>query len=132
MVALLSAWGAYQSTRLGSQESLCNNKPNILQLQEFRAEQKSTLETLADLSTFERRLAAGSAADAPRARLVEAQFSNRVKAAFGPWLALDPLTNPDAPASPIDTNLYERPDVGGAPTTQTGGAGSYWIPRRTS
>lgn len=112
--ALLSAWCAYQSTRLGSQESLYNNKSNVLQLQAFRAEQKSTLDTLADLSSFERWLAATSAGDAPRARFVEAQFSNRLATAFGPWLALNPLTNPDAPASPIDTNLYERPDVAAA------------------
>jgi hypothetical protein len=59
--ALLSAWCAYQSTRLGSQESLYNNKSSVLQLQAFRAEEKTTLENLADLSAFERWLAATSA-----------------------------------------------------------------------
>ena len=112
--ALLSAWCAYQSTRLGSQESLYNNKASVLQLQAFRAEEKTTLENLADLSAFERWLAATSAGDAPRARFIEAQFSDRLKAAFGPWLALDPLNNPDAPASPLDTLKYERPDVDAA------------------
>ena len=72
------------------------------------------LENLADLSAFERWLAATSAGDAPRARFIEAQFSDRLKAAFGPWLALDPLNNPDAPASPLDTLKYERPDVDAA------------------
>jgi len=109
--ALLSAWCAYQSTRLGSQESLYNNKSSVLQLQAFRAEEKTTIETLADLSAFERWLAATAAADAPRARFIEAQFSDRLKAAFGPWITLDPLNNPEAPASPLDTPKYERPDV---------------------
>ena len=112
--ALLSAWCAYQSTRLGSQESQYNNKSSVLQLQAFRAEEKTTLETLADLSAFERWLAATSAGDVPRARFIEAQFSPRLAAAFGPWIAQDPLTNPDAPASPLDTAKYERPDVDAA------------------
>ena len=112
--ALLSAWCAYQSTRLGSQESLYNNKSSVLQVLAFRAEEKTTIESLADLSTFERWLAATYAGDAPRARFLEAQFSDRLKAAFDPWIALDPLTNPDAPASPLDTPKYERPDVDAA------------------
>jgi hypothetical protein len=112
--ALLSAWCAYQSTRLGSQESFYNNRSSVLQLQAFRAEEKSTLESLADLSAFERWLAATSAGDAPRARFIEAQFSDRLKAAFGPWLALDPFNDPEAPASPLDTTKYERPDVDAA------------------
>ncbi|MFM7068618.1 MAG: hypothetical protein ACKOYM_04075, partial [Actinomycetes bacterium] len=43
-------------------------------------------------------------------RYLEARFSDRLNAAFGPWLALDPFNDEDAPASPIDTAIYERPD----------------------
>ncbi|MFM7062328.1 MAG: hypothetical protein ACKO04_02375, partial [Actinomycetes bacterium] len=108
--ALLSAWCAYQASGLGGQESLYNTKSSVLQLQAFRAEQRSTIETLTDLSAFDRWLAATSAGDSFRARYVEARFSDRLAAAFGPWLALDPLNDAKAPASPIDTDIYERPD----------------------
>jgi len=108
--ALLSAWCAYQATRLGSQESLYNTRSSVLQLQAFRAEQRSTTETITDLNTFDQWLAATAAGDTLRARYVEARFSDRLAAAFVPWLALDPLNDASAPASPIDTAVYERPD----------------------
>ena len=112
--ALLSAWCAYQATGLGSQETLYNTKSSVLQLQAFRAEQKSTLDTLTDLSAFERWLAATSAGDTVRQKFIEAQFSNRLTTAFDAWQQLDPLNNPDAPSSPIDTPQYERPDEAAA------------------
>ena len=112
--ALLSAWCAYQASRLGGEESLYNTKSSVLQVQAFRAEQRSTIETLTDLSAFDRWLAATSAGDAARARYVEARFSDRLATAFQEWLKLNPLTDENAPASPIDTDVYERPDEAAA------------------
>ena len=112
--ALLSAWCAYQASRLGGEESLYNTKSSVLQVQAFRAEQRSTIETLTDLSAFDRWLAATSAGDAARARYVEARFSDRLATAFQEWLKLNPLTDEHAPASPIDTDVYERPDEAAA------------------
>ncbi|MFM7068338.1 MAG: hypothetical protein ACKOYM_02655, partial [Actinomycetes bacterium] len=73
--ALLSAWCAYQASRLGGQESFYNTKSSVLQVQAFRAEQRSTIDTLVDLSAFDRWLSAKSAGDTARARYLEARFS---------------------------------------------------------
>jgi hypothetical protein len=112
--ALLSAWCAYQASRLSGQESLYNTRASVLQVQAFRAEQRSTIETLTDLSAFERWLAATSEGDTTRARYVEARFSDRLSTAFTEWLKLNPLADENAPASPIDTDVYERPDEAAA------------------
>lgn len=108
--ALLSAWCAYQSTRLGSEESLANNRSSVLQLRAFRAEQQATQQSQADLGAFEQWLAATYAGDAARADFVRQRFSDSLATAFGAWSALDPLTDADAPASPLEMEQYVPPD----------------------
>ena len=108
--ALLSAWSAYHSTRLGGQESLYNTRSSVLQLQAFRAEQQSTQQSQADLGAFERWLAASFAGDTARATFIQQRFSDRLASAFTAWSALSPLTDEDAPGSPLETELYNKPD----------------------
>ena len=108
--ALLSAWCAYQSTRLGSTEALYNTRAGVLQLQAFRAEERATLQSLSDLSAFERWLSATYAGDTKRARFIEDRFSSRLSTAFAAWIATNPLADEDAPGSPIETDKYVRPD----------------------
>ena len=108
--ALLSAWCAYQSTRLGSQESLYNNKSSVLQLQAFRAEQRVVQQTQADLGAFERWLAATYAGDTARANFIQQRFSDELTSAFTAWSALNPMVDQEAPSSPLEMKEYVSPD----------------------
>ncbi len=108
--ALLSAWCAYQSTQLSGDQSRLDTRASVLQLQAFRAEQRATQQAQADLGAFDRWLEATSDGNTARANFAEQRFSPALDTAFRVWLALDPLSNPDAPGSPLELDEYVTPD----------------------
>jgi len=108
--ALLSAWCAYQSTQLSGDQSRLDTRSSVLQLQAFRAEQRSTQQSQADLGAFDRWLEATADGATTRATFAEQRFSPALDTAFRAWLALDPLNNPDAPGSPLELDAYVTPD----------------------
>jgi len=108
--ALLSAWCAYQSTQLSGEQTQLDSRASVLQLQAFRAEQRATQQAQADLGAFDRWLEATSDGNTVRASFAEQRFSAELDTAFRAWLALDPLTDPDAPGSPLEMTEYVTPD----------------------
>ena len=49
--------------------------------------------------------------DARRAEFVHERFPDRLRPAADAWVALDPLDNPDAPATPFEMDEYVVPAV---------------------
>jgi hypothetical protein len=51
------------------------------------------------------------AGDQPRMEFYRNRFSDELTVAVDAWLALSPLTNPDAPASPLEMSAYQLPEA---------------------
>jgi hypothetical protein len=64
---------------------------------------------LGDLSVFENFIDASLNGDTEVADFYRTRFSPEFEPAYEAWVALDPQTNPDAPASPLAMPEYQPP-----------------------
>jgi hypothetical protein len=62
---------------------------------------------IADLSVFENYIDASISEDTDLADFYRERFRDEFAVAFTEWIALDPLQNPDAPASPLAMPEYQ-------------------------
>ncbi|MGH2393233.1 MAG: hypothetical protein ACRDGH_07025, partial [Candidatus Limnocylindria bacterium] len=65
---------------------------------------------LGDLSVFENFIDATVDGDTELADFYRRRFRDEFEPAYETWTALDPLTNPDAPASPLEMPEYRLAD----------------------
>lgn len=104
--ALLSAWAAYQSQRYSGQQNDEFRRASVYQVESLRADAAASRKQLADLAAFQEWFGFASRGEATSAEMARARFREEMRPAFDEWLAADPLTNPDAAASPFEGEAY--------------------------
>jgi hypothetical protein len=108
IVAIATAWSGYQAARWDGRQAELYGRASTTRNQ---ADQSLTLggqQRLLDISTFNTWIEATSEGRDELAALYERRFSPEFKVAFDAWIALDPLTNPDAPPGPSFMPEYEN------------------------
>lgn len=101
VAALLSAWCAYQSARYSSRENAGHATATRLQVDASRADSRAGRLAQIDVTAFYEWVDATGSGDVDRAAFVRERFRDELKPAFEAWVAMDPLGNPDAPATPF-------------------------------
>jgi hypothetical protein len=108
VVAVATAWSGYQAARWDGRQA---ERYGMASTTRNQADQALTLggqQRLLDVSTFNTWIEAQSEGRDDLAALYERRFSPEFKVAFDAWIALDPLSNPDAPPGPSFMPEYEN------------------------
>jgi hypothetical protein len=111
VVAIATAWGGYQAARWDGRQAELYGRASTTRSQ---ADQSLTLggqQRLLDITTFNTWIEATSEGRDDLAALYERRFSPAFKVAFDAWIALDPLSTPDAPPGPSFMPEYVNPQL---------------------
>jgi hypothetical protein len=111
IVALTAAWSGYSSAKWTTESRLTIAEASTARNDANTAEVEGLELRLADALLVNAWLAAHSQDDANGERLALKRFSPNLKESFDSWIALDPDTNPDAPAGPQAMPEYEGPNI---------------------
>jgi hypothetical protein len=104
---IASAWSAYQATRWSGVQAAAFAQAGALRADSVRASDLADTDFAVDVEFFATWLVGASRGDQVLTTLLEDRFRDEFSAAFGPWLATDPLVNPDAPLTPFEMDEYE-------------------------
>jgi len=107
VAALATAWSGYQASLWDGTQS--SNYTQASGSRTNGAQQRTAANQfrLADLSIFESYIEATIVGDQRVAEFYFERFRDEFRVAFDAWNALDPLNNPDAPASPLGMTEYQ-------------------------
>lgn len=106
--ALITAWAGYQAGKWSSSQAAMNTQSTLLSINGTRLRSEAQERLLVDLLLFSEWVNAAKNDDPELADFYRARFRDGFKPAFDAWLAMDPLTNPDAPDSPFEMPDYAR------------------------
>jgi hypothetical protein len=110
LTALATAWSGYQASLWDGIQSSNYTQASALRT---RASQKLTEANqfrLGDLSVFENFIDATLDGDTELANFYRQRFRDEFEPAYEAWSALDPLTNPESPPSPLAMPEYQLAD----------------------
>jgi hypothetical protein len=110
LTALATAWSGYQASLWDGIQSSDYTQASALRTQGTQKQTEANQLRLADLGLFENYIDATVSGDAPLADFYRKRFRDEFEPAFAAWIALDPLNNPDAPASPFAMPEYQLAD----------------------
>lgn len=106
VAAVATAWSSYQATRWNGEQAKAASQTNALRIDAASAAGLAETETEVDVVVFTEWVDAHlSGADELEA-FYEQRFRDEFRPAFEAWLALDPFTDPDAPATPFALPAY--------------------------
>ena len=106
LASLLTAWSSFQATQWTRTQTANANAVIATLLESSQAATLGGQDTLIDVLTFTSWLEAVSTENQPLADFYRGRFREEFKPAFEAWLAIGPLTNPDAPSSPFAMAEY--------------------------
>jgi len=106
VVTILTAWSAFQATKWGGVMAIRFSEANVARTQATQAAARVNAKQAVDVGLFVEYAAARSANDSTLADFLEERFRDEFRPAFDAWLALRPLRNPDAPATPFQMDEY--------------------------
>ena len=106
VATLITAWAGYQAGQWNGLQTELNVQAHTLQLQSGVLDARAGQMQLIDLAAFTNWAEAMADGNRVKARLHEAQFREGFRAAFGTWLATNPLSDPDAPSTPFEMPEY--------------------------
>ena len=107
LATIASSWSAYQATRWGGVQANAYAEAGAARAESVRASDLADADLTIDVEYFAIWLdEAGQGGDEQARALLERAFRPEFTAAFEPWLAMDPLNNPEAPATPFDMDEY--------------------------
>ena len=104
--ALLTAWSGYQASLWGGIQSTDYSKASALRVQAAQQDSEANQYRLAHLSAFNAYLQASAGGNQELAQFYAERFPEPLKSAFDAWLELDPLTNAEAPITPLTMPQY--------------------------
>jgi hypothetical protein len=110
LTALATAWSGYQASLWDGIQSSNYTQASALRTQGSLKHTEANQFRLGDLSVFENFIDATLDGDTELANFYRQRFRDEFEPAFAAWTALDPLTNPDAPPSPLAMPEYRLAD----------------------
>lgn len=108
IVAIATAWSGYQTARWDGRQAHEYGLSNKYRAAENRAATRSGQQKIYDTTTFGFWLESKAQGNAEAAALFERRFRPEYRRAFVPWIRLDPLHNPKAPAGPLLMPQYHN------------------------
>lgn len=109
LAAVGSAFSAWQSTSWGSQQALHLASASAARVEAIRAFGKANVQMAYDASTFVQLALASLQGEQQVARLVGAHFLRKEFRPYAEeWLAMKPLDNPGAPATPFEMESFHN------------------------
>jgi hypothetical protein len=103
----LSAWCAYEATRFNGKQGDLNNEGAALRIESAKADSRAGQLELSDAAAFSQYLGAVGTHNNALARFYRERFRDEFRHAFEAWLALKPLSNPNAPKTPFVLGAYK-------------------------
>jgi hypothetical protein len=100
VVAVATAWSVYQAARWEGRQAFLYSESTRLRIEGDEAATLGGQQRLLDVSTFNTWIEADALGQDEIADLYVERFSPEFREAFDAWLALDPLSNPNAPPGP--------------------------------
>ncbi|MGH9227523.1 MAG: hypothetical protein ACRD07_02125 [Acidimicrobiales bacterium] len=110
LAALATAWSGYQASLWDGIQSSNYTQASALRTQGAEKHTEANQFRLADLSVFENFIDATLDGDTQLAGFYRQRFRDEFEPAFEAWNALDPLTNPESPPSPLAMPEYQLAD----------------------
>lgn len=107
LTALATAWSGYQASLWDGIQSSNYTQASAARTRAAQKHTEANQFRLGDLSVFENYIDAQLDGDAVLADFYRTRFRDELEPAFEAWTALDPLTNPDAPPSPLAMPEYQ-------------------------
>lgn len=107
IASLLTAWGGYQTSQWGREQSLSMSQAGGRRTRAAQAATLGAQDRLIDVVAFANWVEATGTQDQQRADFIRARFRNEFKPAFEAWLAAKPLENPHAPRTPFEMPDYQ-------------------------
>jgi hypothetical protein len=111
LMVVLTAWTGFQSTHWSSVQAEQYSRATAARTESVRASNTAGQQIALDVAVFIAWTEAYAEGDARRADFVYERFPDRLRPAADAWVALDPLDNPDAPATPFEMDEYVVPAV---------------------
>lgn len=111
VAAVATSWSSYQATRWNGEQAAAASRTNAIRIDAARSQGLGEAQTQVDVATFIAWADADSRGDAATATFFEERFRDEFRPAYDAWLATEPLTNPEAPATPfamVDYTVAER------------------------
>jgi hypothetical protein len=109
VVAIATAWGGYQAARWDGRQAELYGRSSTIRNEADQALTLGGQQRLLDVSTFNTWIQARFEGHDDLAALYVRRFSPEFKTAFDAWIALDPLSNPEAPPGPSFMPEYVNP-----------------------
>jgi len=106
LASLLTAWSSYQAAQWSRTQSIKSNASVTRMVESSQFSTLASQDTLVDVITFTNWLEAISVENQALADFYHSRFRAELQPAFEAWLALKPLQNPDAPATPFAMTEY--------------------------
>lgn len=106
ITSVLTAWIAFQATKWNTEMSITFNESNIAQTESVRNSNMAGRQLSVDVSLMTAFVEATAKGDSELAEFLRARFPDRLAVAVDAWLATEPLTSEDAPATPFDMDAY--------------------------
>jgi hypothetical protein len=110
LTALATAWSGYQASLWDGIQSSNYTQASAARTEASQNHTEANQFRLGDLSVFENYIDATIDGDTQLADFYRQRFRDEFEPAFEAWNALDPLSNPDAPPSPLAMPEYELAD----------------------
>jgi hypothetical protein len=111
VTTILTAWVGFQASKWGGSMSISFSQASSARIEASRLEGVANRKLDIQSSLFAQWVEATGSQDAEVADFLEARFPEPLATAFDAWVALAPLTNPDAPLSPFDMPEYAIPEL---------------------
>ena len=109
LAALATAWSGYQASLWDGIQSSNYTQASAARTSAAQKHTEANQYRLADLSVFENFIDASLTGNTELADFYQMRFSDQLQPAHEAWAALDPQTNPAAPASPLGMPEYLPP-----------------------
>ena len=106
VVTIITAWSAFQATKWGGVMAIRFSEANAARTEATQAMARVNAKQAVDVGLFVEYAAARAAGDTALVNFLQERFRDEFRPAFGAWLALDPLENADAPATPFTMDEY--------------------------
>jgi hypothetical protein len=110
LTALATAWSGYQASLWDGIQSSNYTQASAARTEASQNHTEANQFRLGDLSVFENYIDATVAGDTELADFYRQRFRDEFEPAYEAWIALDPLSNPNAPPSPSAMPEYQLAD----------------------
>ena len=108
VVAIATAWSGFQAAKWDGEQSLHYGEATRIRFEAEAASTAAGQELTLDVGLFTAWLEAHAVGDTELERIFERRMTPDYRVAFDAWIALDPLTNPNAPPGPAMMPQYEN------------------------